>query len=124
MYINEETGLPIVLDDKCVACNACVTACPRGVMQLRLKGKKDRRIFVSCINKEKGVLAKKHCSVPCIGCAKCQKICPFGAITIQNNLAYIDYTKCKLCRKCAPECPTNAILELNFPERKVNTENS
>jgi len=124
MYIDEETGLPVIIEDKCVACNACVTACPRGVIQLRLKGKKDRRIFVSCINKEKGALGKKHCSVVCIGCAKCQKVCTFGAVTIQNNLAYIDHTKCKLCRKCAPECPTNAIHELNFPPRKVVAENS
>jgi Na+-translocating ferredoxin:NAD+ oxidoreductase RNF subunit RnfB len=124
MYIDEETGLPIVLIDKCVACNACVTACPRAVIELRLKGKKDRRIFVSCVNKEKGAMAKKHCSVACIGCAKCQKVCTFGAIEIQNNLAYIDFEKCKLCRKCAPECPTNAILELNFPAKKVDNENN
>jgi Na+-translocating ferredoxin:NAD+ oxidoreductase RNF subunit RnfB len=120
MYMDEETGLPVVIDDKCVACGMCVTACPRSVMELRLKGKKDRRVFVSCINKEKGALAKKHCSVACIGCSKCQKVCTFDAITIQNNLAYIDFTKCKLCRKCTSECPTNAILELNFPAKKIN----
>ncbi|MDR2907798.1 MAG: RnfABCDGE type electron transport complex subunit B [Bacteroidales bacterium] len=122
IYINEETGLPEVNDDKCVACGACVKACPRGVIQLRYKGKKDRRIFVSCINKEKGALGKKHCSVVCIGCGKCQKVCEFGAVTVQNNLAYIDYTKCRLCRKCASECPTGAIHELNFPARKVVEE--
>jgi Na+-translocating ferredoxin:NAD+ oxidoreductase RNF subunit RnfB len=123
MYIDKETGLPVIIDDKCVACGACVTACPRAVIQLRLKGKKDRRIFVSCINKEKGVLAKKNCSVACIGCAKCQKACEFGAVTIQNNLAYIDFTKCVLCRKCVPECPTNAILEVNFPAKKAAETN-
>jgi electron transport complex protein RnfB len=34
-------------------------------------------------------------------------------------LAYIHYEKCKLCRKCVPVCPTNAIHELNFPPRKA-----
>ena len=42
----------------------------------------------------------------------------FDAITMNNNLAYIDYEKCKLCRKCVVECPTKAIHELNFPPRK------
>lgn len=121
IHINPETGLPEV-NDKCVACGACVEACPRDILELRPKGKKDRRIFVSCINQEKGGPAKKNCSVACIGCGKCFKVCKFDAITIENNLAYIDPLKCKLCRKCEPECPTGAIHELNFPPRKVKPE--
>lgn len=117
IHMNPETGLPEV-NDKCVACGACVKACPRGIIELRKKGKKDRRIFVSCINKEKGGPAKKNCSVACIGCSKCFQVCPYEAITMANNLAYIDFEKCKLCRKCVEVCPTNAIHELNFPLRK------
>ncbi len=122
MYIDNETGLAVVVDNKCVGCGACVTACPRNVIELRLKGKKDRRIFVSCINKEKGAIAKKNCQVACIACKKCEKVCAFGAITIENNCAYIDSEKCKLCRKCTDECPTGAIIELNFPAKKVKKE--
>lgn len=117
IHIDSSTGLPVV-NDKCVACGACVKACPRSVIELRFKGKKDRRIFVSCINTEKGAIAKKNCEVACIGCGKCVKVCPFEAITLANNLAYIDFEKCKLCRKCVTECPTGAIHELNFPARK------
>ncbi len=119
MYMDEKTGLPVVIEEKCVACGACVRACPRGIIELRNKGKKSRRIFVSCINEEKGGPAKKNCSVACIGCGKCEKVCEFDAITIKNNLAYIDYEKCKLCRKCVEVCPTNAIHEINFPPRKA-----
>jgi Na+-translocating ferredoxin:NAD+ oxidoreductase subunit B len=118
MYMDEETGLPVIIEEKCVACGACVKACPRVIIELRNVGKKSRRIFVSCVNTEKGGPAKKNCSVACIGCGKCVKVCAFDAITLENNLAYIDYEKCKLCRKCAPECPTNAIHELNFPPKK------
>lgn len=121
IYMDEETGLPIVKDN-CVACGACIDACPRGIIELRNRGKKERRIYVSCINKDKGAPAKKACSVACIGCGKCVKECPFDAITLENNLAYIDYEKCKLCRKCVPVCPTNAITELNFPPRKPKPE--
>jgi Na+-translocating ferredoxin:NAD+ oxidoreductase RNF subunit RnfB len=117
IHMDEETGLPVV-NNKCVACGACVDACPRDIIELRPVGKKERRIYVCCINEEKGGPARKNCSVACIGCGKCVKVCPFDAITLENNLAYIDPEKCKLCRKCPPVCPTNAIHELNFPPRK------
>lgn len=117
IQVNPMTGLPEV-NDKCTACGACVKACPRGIIELRPKGKKDRRIFVCCINKEKGAVARRNCSVACIGCGKCVQVCPFDAIKLENNLAYIDPQKCKLCRKCVEVCPTNAIHEINFPPRK------
>ena len=122
IYMDEETGLPVVIDDNCTACGACVTACPKDIIELRKKGPKGKRIFVSCINKDKGGMAKKSCSVACIGCNKCVKVCPHDAITLENFLAYIDYDKCKLCRKCVDECPTGAILEVNFPPKKKKVE--
>ena len=115
--MNPRTGLPEVDEEKCTACGACVKACPKMIIELRNKGPKRKRIFVSCINKDKGGVAKKACAVACIGCTKCQKVCAYDAITISSNLAYIDYNKCKLCRKCVVECPTNAIWEVNFPVR-------
>jgi len=122
IYIDEVTGLPVVDQDKCTACGACVKACPKFIIELRKKGPKGKRIFVSCINKDKGGVAKKSCSVACIGCGKCVKTCPHDAITIENNLAYIDFNKCKLCRKCVEVCPTNAIWEVHFPARKPKVE--
>ncbi|MBS9768296.1 MAG: Fe-S cluster domain-containing protein [Flavobacteriaceae bacterium] len=118
MYMDETTGLPVVIEDNCVACNACVKACPKGLLELRNQGKKSRRIFVACKNKAKGAVAKKACDVACIGCSKCFKECKFDAITVENNLAYIDDDKCVLCRKCVTVCPTHAIHELNFPPRR------
>ena len=115
--MNTETGLPDV-KDSCVACGACVKVCPRSIIELRNRGKKERRIFVSCVNTEKGAAAKKNCAVACIGCGKCAKVCTFEAIAMENNLAYIDFEKCKLCRKCTKECPTAAICEVNFPPLK------
>lgn len=122
IHMNPVTGLPEVVDDKCTACGACVKACPRDIIELRKKYPKDRKIFISCINEEKGGVARKNCSVACIGCGKCVKVCPFDAITMENNLAFIHSDLCRLCRKCAPECPTNAILEINFPPKKLKTE--
>ena len=118
IHMNTETGLPEVDEDKCVACGACSKACPRHIIELRKKGPKGRRVYVQCVNKDKGAVAKKSCEVACIGCGKCQKVCKFDAITIENNVSYIDPNKCRMCTKCVDECPTGAIVKVGFPVRK------
>ena len=118
MFMDENTGLPVVSTEKCTSCGMCVEACPRDIIEMRPKHKRDLKIFVGCLNEEKGGIAKKACSVACIGCSKCEEICPKDAVTMVNNLAYIDPEYCTLCRKCVPVCPTHSIIETNFPPRK------
>jgi Na+-translocating ferredoxin:NAD+ oxidoreductase RNF subunit RnfB len=122
IHINRTTGLAEVTEEKCVSCGACVKACPKHLIEMRKKGPKSRRIFVSCVNKDKGGIARKACKNACIGCGKCVKECAFDAIILENQLARIDDTKCRLCRKCVVVCPTHSILELNFPPRKPAPE--
>ena len=122
MYIDSTTELPVIIDNKCVACGACVKACPRNLIELRKKAKKDRKIYVACSNCDKGGPARRACKVACIACNKCFNVCEYDAIKIENNLAYIDAKKCTFCRKCVQECSTNSILELNFPHRKLKEE--
>lgn len=123
--MNPETGLPEVDEAKCTSCGACAKACPRHIIEIRLKGKvikeQARRVYVACVNKDKGPVASKACKVSCIACGKCQKVCKFDAITIENNLAFIDSEKCKACGQCVRECPKNAIhatWELPAPKPK------
>ena len=118
IHMNPETGLPEVDEEKCTACGACAKACPRVIIELRKKGPKGRRVFVACMNKDKGAVARKACQAACIGCGKCEKECKFEAITVTANLSYIDPEKCRLCRKCVEACPTKAIHAVNFPAPK------
>ena len=120
--MNPETGLPEVDEEKCTACGACAKACPRSIIEIRLKGLKNRRVVVLCNNKDKGAVTRKACSVGCIACQKCVKVCKFEAITVDANLAHIDAEKCKLCRKCEDECPQKAIHAFNFPPKKPKVE--
>lgn len=122
IHMNAETGLPEVDEEKCTACGACSKACPRHIIELRKKGPKNRRVYVRCVNKDKGAAAMKACKAACIGCGKCAKECKFEAITVENNLCYIDFNKCRLCKKCVEACPTHAIVAVNFPAPKPKQE--
>ena len=59
---------------------------------------------------------EKACANACIGCGICAKTCTHDAIVFENNVAYIDFTKCKLCRECEAVCPTGAIHGVNYPK--------
>ena len=116
LSMDPETELPVVDEQKCTACGACVKACPKSIIELRPKGPRGMKVFVSCVNKDKGPVAKKACAAACIGCGICAKTCTHDAIVVEGNVAYIDSSKCKLCRECEAMCPTGSIIGLNFPK--------
>ena len=111
--INDDR-LAVINEDKCTGCGKCIDECPKDVIAMVPY---DQDVFVDCNSKEKGKEVKQKCEIGCIGCRICVKACPFDAITFDNNLATIDYTKCKNCMICAQKCPTKAIYA-NFENRK------
>lgn len=101
-----EKGIVKVDEDKCKACGKCVQACPNQLIELVPF---DAQVRVACHSNDKGVDARKKCDASCIGCGVCQKTCPVGAITVEKNLASIDYDKCTHCGRCAVACPRKCI---------------
>lgn len=99
-------GIAVVDKDKCKSCGKCVAACPRNLIEIVPYDSKYR---VQCNSHDKGVTVKKGCDVGCIGCMLCTKQCEYGAITVENFLAHIDYDKCVGCGKCAEKCPQKCI---------------
>ena len=91
----------------CTACQQCIKACPKHLIEL--VPMYETKAAVTCKNHNKGAFTRKECKVGCIGCMKCQKVCEHDAIKVENNTAHVDYSKCVGCGKCEEGCPVKAI---------------
>ncbi len=105
-----EFGLPVVDEDKCVACNDCVIACPLDLFELHPVSHK---LWVACKSLAEGDQALAECEVACNACGRCVMDAPVGLMRMENNLPVIDYAKNDLATPNIIErCPTGAIVWL------------
>ena len=99
-------SVAVVNRKKCTGCGKCVAVCPKDlIVMVPDRGK----VRVLCNSRDKGKLVKENCRAGCIGCGLCLKACPEDAITLDDNIALIDYDKCTLCGACVAKCPTKSI---------------
>lgn len=109
--IHLENGVAKVDPDKCTGCMSCAAACPRKLIVPVTFG---ANIRVACASNARGSVTLRGCDIGCIGCFKCQKICPKGAIKVEKNLASIDYALCDQCGQCVEVCPRHLISDSNL----------
>jgi electron transport complex protein RnfB len=107
IYMNEDE-LPVVIPERCTACNDCVETCPKDLFVLMPM---DQKLIVQCRNLLHGDAAEDLCSVACNACTKCVADAEPGLIEMVDNLAVINYEKNDLADpKATSRCPTNAIV--------------
>lgn len=105
--IHVVNGVAVVDKEKCVACGKCTKVCPKQLIEIVPY---DAKHLVQCSSKDFGKAVKAACQAGCIGCKMCTRVCEDNAITVENNIAHIDYDKCSGCGKCAEKCPAKIIL--------------
>lgn len=44
----------------------------------------------------------------CVNCGQCVKVCPVGALSMQDGKVCYDYTKCVFCDACFKQCPNSS----------------
>ena len=59
----------------------------------------------------------KLCPNGCIGLGTCVRSCAFGAITVIDGVAVVDYAKCRGCGVCVVSCPKNLIELIPFDSK-------
>jgi Fe-S-cluster-containing hydrogenase component 2 len=118
----DKFGLPVVNAELCTACDDCVDICPKNLFSIEPV---TRQLWVACKNTLHGDDAENECEVACNACERCSVDAPEGLITIQDNLAVIDYDKNHLASPAAIErCPTGAIVwfDNEVPRKGANSK--
>lgn len=63
----------------------------------------------TCAAANKLYSGQKSCQYACLGLGDCANVCKFGAITIQDGVAHVDFEKCVGCGACEKACPKGVI---------------
>ena len=100
-------GVAVVDKEACKACGKCIAVCPKKLIELVPY---EQKHLVQCSSRDKGKAVMQACSVGCIGCKMCEKVCQFEAVKVEGNVAHIDPEKCTNCGACAEKCPKKIIL--------------
>jgi ferredoxin len=93
-YLSRRPGDPHAI------CNCCTDCCYPHLATERL-GTND----VWPVRRHHAVVDREECT----GCDACVSRCPFGAITMQDEVAVVEAAECRGCGLCSTGCPSEAI---------------
>ncbi|MDO4481313.1 MAG: 4Fe-4S binding protein [Bacillota bacterium] len=104
-------GKVVIDSEKCSGCGACASAdsCVQGIIHMIPA---DATNFIPCSScEEDDDKVREICGFGCIACGECERACPEGAVSIENNHAVIDYDKCVGCTACTVKCRKKIIVD-------------
>jgi Fe-S-cluster-containing hydrogenase component 2 len=104
-------GAAAVDRERCAGCMDCHIACPQNLIA-EIPYSAD--VTVPCNSKERGTYLRRICEIGCLGCTVCQRACQNNSISVQDNVAVIDYSNCVNCGDCADKCPRKLIIDSRF----------
>ncbi len=58
----------------------------------------------------------------CVGCKRCERNCPFGAIKVVDGVAKVDEASCKGCGICVASCPAHALDLRYYRDKQIREE--
>ena len=109
--IGEILGVSVGEKVPMVAMVMCSGSCSNVVLNHHYDGISD------CVAAARYGGSDKACSYGCIGFGSCAHVCPFGAISIENDVAVVDSDKCVACGACTEICPHNVIKLVEKKQR-------
>lgn len=62
----------------------------------------------------------------CIECGICERVCPYDAIFMDDNMEYVvEGEKCPGCHRCLDPCPVDVIIPMSDPRAiKIRASNT
>ncbi|MCS7177955.1 MAG: 4Fe-4S binding protein [Anaerolineae bacterium] len=110
----EETGLVHTTgnfrDRHYYICNCCPCCCAvlRGLTEFAVPTAVARSGFRSVVDPE-----------ACLGCGACLERCPFGALSVPEDIAIVDGNRCLGCGVCVSACPAGALRLERLPPSEI-----
>jgi len=97
-------------DEHHYICNCCSCCCGvlRGVTEFGIHSAVDHSRFRAVSDADL-----------CAGCEDCVERCPFGAISVPEDVSVVDLVRCVGCGQCVGVCPTEALQMVVRPQDEV-----
>jgi Na+-translocating ferredoxin:NAD+ oxidoreductase RNF subunit RnfB len=113
-----EDGIPHVDYRKCTGCGICVAECPRKILA-RVARARTGAVTLCQNRSEKKAQVRKNCSVGCVKCGMCEKVCPLSCIRLDDGIPEVDYAICDSCGECVRKCPTKSLSLVELTVKEV-----